>query len=158
MSVRRVVTEVVDGRSRVASDGAAPAGWCDELWVTDGTDPLGADPSGYDGGVGTAALEPPAGGARFRMVAVPPDAEMRAVLAARDTADPARSGVDADGHHMTRTIDYVYVLDGDVTLELDDGEVDLHPGDVVVQRATNHAWRNRGDAPIRLLVVMVALP
>jgi len=49
------------------------------------------------------------------------------------------------------------ILDGDVTLELDDEKVLLHPGDCVVQRNTNHAWRNHGTAPIRLLAVMVAL-
>ena len=66
-------------------------------------------------------------------------------------------GVDADGFHQTDTVDYVFILDGDVTLELDDSSVVLHPGDCVVQRATNHAWRNHGDTPIRLLAVMVAL-
>jgi mannose-6-phosphate isomerase-like protein (cupin superfamily) len=158
MSIRRVVTEAVDGRSRVLVDGPAPEGWCDEIWVTDADRALGADPAAFDGGVATAGLEPPPGGARFRMVAIPPDAAMRETLAARAEGDPAREGVDADGYHATRTIDYVYVLDGDVALELDDAVVELHAGDAVVQRATNHAWRNRGDHPVHILAVMVALP
>ena len=33
---------------------------------------------------------------------------------------------------------------GRVTLVLDDSEVDLAAGDVVIQRGTNHAWSNRG--------------
>jgi mannose-6-phosphate isomerase-like protein (cupin superfamily) len=47
--------------------------------------------------------------------------------------------------HRTRTLDYVVVIDGEVVLLLDDSEVVLGPGDVVVQRGTNHAWENRSD-------------
>ena len=60
-------------------------------------------------------------------------------------------------NHITDTVDYLYVLDGDLTLELDDGEVLLHPGDTVVQRRTTHAWRNDNDFPVRLVAVMVSL-
>ena len=38
------------------------------------------------------------------------------------------------------------------------GEVVLHPGDCVVQRATNHAWHNYNDTPVRLLAVLLGLP
>jgi hypothetical protein len=34
---------------------------------------------------------------------------------------------------------------GELILLLDDSEVALKPGDVVVQRGTNHAWENRSD-------------
>jgi len=140
--IRRVVTHDVGGRSAVRSDGPA-----DDLWVTSSDQPLGEDPSD-----GLAVLEPPSGGSRFRVVSVPPDEVMRAVLAAH-----AVPGVGADGFHRTRTIDYVLVLDGDITLELDDEAIVLHAGDCVVQRGTNHAWRNLGDSPVRLLAVMIAV-
>jgi mannose-6-phosphate isomerase-like protein (cupin superfamily) len=140
--IRRVVTEEVNGRSRVKSDEPAS-----DLWVTSRESPLGTAPADA-----FEALEPPSGGSRFRMVSLPPDAVMREILASRHVP-----GVGTDGFHKTATIDYVIILDGDVTLELDDGSVLLHPGDCVVQRNTNHAWRNHGDAPIRLLAVMVAL-
>lgn len=144
--VRRVVTEVVDGRSRVVVDGPAPSGWCEDLWVTMPAAPLGVDPVTIQDG-----LEPPAGGTRFRIATLPPDAVMRAALAEHKT-----EGVDAQGFHATKTVDYVLVLDGPVELELDDGSVLLQPGDCVVQRGTNHAWRNRNEGPIRLLTVMVS--
>jgi uncharacterized cupin superfamily protein len=38
------------------------------------------------------------------------------------------------GMHKTRTIDYVVLLSGEVTMLLDKGEVELKPFDVVVQR------------------------
>jgi uncharacterized cupin superfamily protein len=66
--------------------------------------------------------------------------------------------VEASGFHRTDTLDYVMVLDGEVTLELDRGEVALGPGDCVVQRATRHAWRNRSGRPVKLAVVMLRLP
>jgi mannose-6-phosphate isomerase-like protein (cupin superfamily) len=41
---------------------------------------------------------------------------------------------------------------------MEDGEVLLQPGDCVVQRGTNHAWRNTNATPVKLLGVMTALP
>jgi mannose-6-phosphate isomerase-like protein (cupin superfamily) len=58
--------------------------------------------------------------------------------------------------HRTFTVDYDIVLDGEVDMELDGGEsVHLKPGDVVVQRGTNHAWVNRGDRPCRMAAVLI---
>jgi hypothetical protein len=37
--------------------------------------------------------------------------------------------------------------DGDTTLVLDTGEVQLAAGDTVVQRGANHAWSNRSEKP-----------
>lgn len=145
MTIRRIVTEEVDGRSRVAIDGPAPHTWCEDIWATSADQPLGADPAGE-----VLALSAAAGASSFRLVQLPPDAVMRAALRAGDVA-----GVDAEGFHKTPTIDYVFVLDGPVELVLDDGAVIVEPGDCVVQRSTNHAWRNHGDRPIRLLTVMI---
>ena len=48
--------------------------------------------------------------------------------------------------HTTDTIDFEYVLSGEIALELDDGaEVVLHPGDTVVQNGTRHRWHNRSS-------------
>jgi mannose-6-phosphate isomerase-like protein (cupin superfamily) len=52
--------------------------------------------------------------------------------------------------HRTRTLDYVVVLDGEIVLVLDDSEVTLRHGDVVVQRGTDHAWENRSSRPARM--------
>jgi uncharacterized cupin superfamily protein len=65
-------------------------------------------------------------------------------------------GIESDGFHTTQTIDYVMVLEGEIALELDDGEVQLKPGDCVVQRGTRHAWRNRSDGPVKMMAVMVS--
>jgi hypothetical protein len=47
--------------------------------------------------------------------------------------------------HRTKTLDYAVVIEGEIVLILDDSEVVLKPGDVSVQRGTDHAWENRTD-------------
>ena len=65
---------------------------------------------------------------------------------------------DDPGMHTTPTIDYGIVLSGEIDLELDEGEVHLQAGDVVVQRGTRHAWRNRGTEPCRIAFVLISSP
>jgi hypothetical protein len=38
---------------------------------------------------------------------------------------------------------------------MDEGEVLLRAGDVLIQRGTNHAWSNRTDNPATLAFVLV---
>lgn len=63
---------------------------------------------------------------------------------------------DAPGMHTTDTLDYILVVAGEVTLELDDGDQTvLRAGDVVVQNGTRHAWRNHGVEPCTIVGVAV---
>jgi mannose-6-phosphate isomerase-like protein (cupin superfamily) len=58
--------------------------------------------------------------------------------------------------HRTSSIDYVFILDGELEMELDGGEwVHLSAGDIVVQRGTNHAWENKSDRVCRLASVLI---
>jgi naringenin degradation protein FdeH len=151
--VRRVVTGVDDdGRSVFVSDGPAngSAQWA-EVWVTDPVLGLDAVVDPHDGPM---VLEPPAGGSAWRVFEVPPDDVMREQMG---SAVGHMDGVEADGFHTTSTVDLVMVLEGEIALELDDGEVLLGPGDCVVQRATRHAWRNRSGGRVRMMAVMLSL-
>jgi mannose-6-phosphate isomerase-like protein (cupin superfamily) len=152
MGIRRIVTGTDEsGRSYVVSDGAAGsvAGF-DELWQSaGGVDPLAPAPSA---GGPPARLEPAPGGSSWRVFDLPPDEVVAAYLASQNVPE-----VEASGFHRTSTLDYVMILDGEVTLELDRGAVALGPGDCVVQRATRHAWRNRSGRPVKMAVVMVSL-
>ena len=70
----------------------------------------------------------------------------------------AHERVDTSKHpamHKTKTIDYIILLSGDVTLLLDEDEVRLKPFNVVVQRGTNHAWVNNGNEPALLIAVLI---
>jgi mannose-6-phosphate isomerase-like protein (cupin superfamily) len=57
--------------------------------------------------------------------------------------------------HRTRSLDYAVILSGEIDLMLDDDDVHLKQGDVIVQQATNHAWINRGKEPCCILVVLM---
>lgn len=63
---------------------------------------------------------------------------------------------DGSGMHATDTLDYVVVLSGQISLELDEGvQVHLAAGDCVVQRGTRHAWRNTSGSPATLVGIIL---
>ncbi len=135
-----------------------------ELWKTDATPaPLnnGADPT-----LVPLRLQPTPGGTAFRIVDIPPDTveflahgarTMEAAFA--EIGDSHASTVTADSPHplmhRTESIDYGIVLEGEVTLLLDQGETLLRTGDVVIQRGTNHAWANRSGSNARMAFILV---
>jgi len=152
MAMRRIVTGSDEhGRSYVVSDAAPPgAAGFGELWQSEGGDPLACAPSA---GGPPVRLEPAPAGSSWRVFELPPDEVVAAYLASQNAPE-----IEASGFHRTDTLDYVMILDGEVTLELDRGSVALGPGDCVVQRATRHAWRNRSGRPVKMAVVMIRLP
>jgi len=63
---------------------------------------------------------------------------------------------DAPGMHTTDSIDFIYVISGEVIMTLDDAaEVHLAAGDTLVQSGTRHAWRNPGQEACRLIAVQI---
>jgi uncharacterized cupin superfamily protein len=92
------------------------------------------------------------------VVEFPPEASYIGRISAADVAahfaamgSPGASTASAGAPHpymqRTRTFDFCYVLEGEITLVLDTEEVHLKEGDTVIQRGTNHAWSNRSDKP-----------
>ena len=57
--------------------------------------------------------------------------------------------------HRTDTMDYCVCVAGELEMALDDQTVVLKPGDILIQRGTNHAWLTRGTVPARLFFVLV---
>ncbi|HET7764676.1 MAG TPA: cupin domain-containing protein [Burkholderiales bacterium] len=167
---RRVVTgHDASGRAVVLFDGESPhrfvlekAGGLEltEIWETRSSP---ADNSGAgDAGDHERRIEPVGGGSVFRIIVYPPDsARLR-------TLDPDRffhaMGAQAasaatrrhPGMHKTDTVDYCVVLSGEIWAVLDEGEVLLRAGDVLVQRGTNHAWSNRTEKPCAIAFVLIA--
>jgi len=172
--IHRVVTgHDADGRAIVASNGALPTvveiaaipgTVFHEVWSTSGSPaPVG---NGVDPSLGPLMLPPPKQGTRIRFVDIPPDtAEFLAQGAAKmkdafaQIGDEKASTVKAESPHplmhRTESVDYGIVIEGEMTLVLDDSEVPLKTGSVVVQRGTNHAWANRSGKPCRMLFVLV---
>ncbi len=125
---------IVDCRDLAAPDGAAPLGsvglWHSATWPP-AVPSLPAEPGPpRDVRVGE-------GEAGWRYVWFGPDARVPA--------------------HWTDTVDFDTVLAGSVTLELEDGAVDLVPGDMVVMNGVVHAWAAGPDGCI-LGALLVGLP
>jgi mannose-6-phosphate isomerase-like protein (cupin superfamily) len=168
--IRRVVTGHDDsGQAVVISDGPAgnvlhrssrPGFAMTDLWHTDSSPAdmaSGPDPAGRP-----VVLKPPAGGTVFRVVQFDPeDPELIATIdgaaafAAMGAAGNVTAGARHPYMHRTDSVDYAVILSGSITMLLDDEDVELRAGDVVVQRGTNHAWANRGTEPCLIAFVLV---
>ena len=132
------------------------------LWVTDSTS---ADLSNRDN-VSNArvGVAPPTGGTIFRVIEFAPEREVKADYETRlrifqglglAPEGPSRAKPSDAGMHRTKTVDYVLILSGEIDMLLDDSEVHLKSGDVLIQRGTNHAWVNRGTAPCQVAFILI---
>ena len=139
MKVRRVVTGINnEGKSYVKWDSpiegeAGRAGFEKvELWATDSLPAKLSedDPSKWD--LGTSLSN----GSVFRICKYEPGVKGR--------------------WHTTDTVDYGIILSGDLWMELEEGEVQISAGDVIVQRKTNHSWANRGTKPCIVAFILIA--
>ena len=159
---RRVVTGHRDGRGSVLFDGPAPnrklrqaSGLVSTLlWVTD------ESPADLSRAADRAEREiggaPPPLGRIFRVVEFPPDRkEMSRDAVLREMGLSGQADARHAGMHRTRSVDYAVVMEGEIDMILDEGEVHLAAGDVLVQQGTDHAWVNRGTRPCRIAFVLI---
>ena len=168
--MRRVITgHDNDGKSIVVLDGppacsiGEDVGGLFELWNTDGN-PINTKDR-IDRADSEIILSPPINGSKFRYFQINPTPEGVLMDVMQDMAAEAFKKIGASHHrvdtskhpamHKTDTIDYIILLKGDVTLILDQEEVDIKPHDVVVQRGTNHAWVNNGNEPALLIAILI---
>ena len=160
--VRRVVTGHRAGKGIVLFDGPAPNARLRQasgivstlLWVTDET------PANIRGQTDRSAREigvpPPASGTIFRVVDFPPEQGERSREAVLREMGVAPGGAARHhGMHRTRSVDYAVVVEGEIDMLLEDSEVHLRAGDVLVQQGTDHAWVNRGTAPCRIAFILI---
>jgi mannose-6-phosphate isomerase-like protein (cupin superfamily) len=175
--VRRVVTGHDDeGRAIILFDGPAP-----NRFESDSVPGFGATVPWRteheidhvsDRDLASADAEipsfPRAGETIFRIADFPPDAVYptdadTVIFTEIDGHEEAAQGNRHSGSrhfwfHRTDSLDYAVVLDGEITLLVDDGEATLRAGDVVVQRATSHAWSNRTDRTARVMFILIGTP
>jgi mannose-6-phosphate isomerase-like protein (cupin superfamily) len=171
--VRRVVTGHDDkGRAVVISDGAAPAVhgnrldpefWSAEIWRTFETPArIVATPDEPTGGPRRQLPSP--SGTVIRINHFPPEVAAIQNLSSEQSHKlfaelGNKNAVTAGGRHplmhRTETVDYALVLSGEITMLLDDEDVHLKAGDVVVQCGTNHAWSNRSNEPCMVAFILI---
>lgn len=176
MKIRRIVTgHDEQGHSVFVSDDLAPRAQSfasiaghgmAQVWTTPANPQrLEQQP---DPTLDYASLIPPQGGTSIALFDFPPDSVMQnpvdgaqafselsaALPGLIDSFDPQHPGM-----HTTATIDYGIILEGEMWLELDNGESRLvKAGDVVIQNGTRHAWRNKSERIVRALFVMIGAP
>jgi hypothetical protein len=169
-SYRRIVTENVNGKSSVQSDESMPAyefstgpGYQHTLiWVNPTTPELNKQQR-FDSYPDSVVPGP--GGTSLHFVTFPPAsvfvdpsfdgeaARNEALVRLKGLADHFEK--EDPAMHKTNTVDYSLVYDGEIWLELDDGEtLHLKRGDVVVQNGTRHAWRNKSTQPVTMLFLL----
>jgi uncharacterized cupin superfamily protein len=169
--LRRVVTgNDAQGRSGVLHDSATPnyfprpTGTCFyELWTLDRV------PTGIAGDADAGAAgrpfghSPPANGAHWRIthspakrVEVVSKAEQAKLDAENSTGGTQRlEGARAEGMHRTPSVDYAVCLEGERHLVLEDSDVLIRAGDVVIQLGNWHSWENRSGVPVLMSYVMI---
>ena len=173
--VRRVVTgHDASGKAIVISDGFTPVIKTDPLrpgyrgtdvWKTFAT-PAPITASEPDPTLGPRPLPPPANGTVIRITELGPETEslrnlsaeeVHSVFAGAHAADAStfKAGARHPLMHRTETIDYAVVLEGEITLVLDEQDIVLKAGDVCVQRGNNHSWSNRSGKVVRMLYVLI---
>lgn len=164
--VRRIVAgNDQNGKAVIHSDGPSPDVRTDparpgfestRIWVTDSTP---ADTKGIRETLHKPhTIEPPPKGSVCRVVTYPPDAWFIERVRADDvnayfesmgspSASTYAKGTPHPYMQKTNSVDFCYIMEGEITLILDTEEVHLKKGDTVVQRGTNHAWSNRSAKP-----------
>jgi quercetin dioxygenase-like cupin family protein len=174
-TVRRVVTgHDAQGKAIVVADGPAPMMHVNprhpdmvssDIWRTSETPAkIKADPG--ETTLGPRRQLPHKGGTVIRINHFPPEpasvnamteADAKRAFAAlgNEAASTYKTGGRHPMMHRTETIDYAIVLFGEMTMLLDDSEVVLRTGDVLVQCGTNHAWSNRSNAPAAIAFILV---
>lgn len=173
--VRRVVTgHDENGKAIVSSDGPAPfvhvnaadpEWYSTDIWRTNET-PAQIVRAAAEPTLGARRQLPAKRGTVLRINHFPPESAAvrqmdvqaaRAAFAALGNEKAATFGKGGRHPlmHRTETIDYAIVLSGEITMVLDEKDVTLRAGDVVVQCGTNHAWSNRSNAPCVVAFVLI---
>ena len=174
--IRRVVAgNDAQGRSTVLLDGIAPnehesslpgRGHTD-FWVWDSTHAK-IDVTSDDGNM-PYVFPAPIDGGHFRVIqAVPkpanyePENDSEAIPSHEIKARPSGRAWDRGGNnaftsamHKTESVDYGIVLEGERVMKLDDGELMLNQGDIVIQVGAWHQWEHPN---VRCLMAFDMIP
>lgn len=170
-AMRRIITgDDGQGQSVIILDGPPSASAGDpavgglfEIWEDLAQGAL--DPRDHrDMGNARAVLGPRPGNVQVRWFVVSPEPEgvpraalnaaVREAFATVDGAHHIKDQTRNAAMHETASLDVICLLQGDASLILEGAETRIRPGQVVIQRGTNHAWVAHGG-PALLLAVLI---
>ncbi|HKR50632.1 MAG TPA: cupin domain-containing protein [Pseudonocardiaceae bacterium] len=173
--MRRVVTgHDSESRSIIVSDGPPPRTMeyrsvpgiaLSVAWATEPDQPVSR--TGADTTAEVKSVVPTPGGTCWVVLTFPPDATLASpevdwpgfAVEHLQNAPGLAERFEPDGMHTTPTVDYVFVVEGEICLETDGGQLTtLKAGDLVVQNGTRHGWRNRSDKPAVIAAVLIGAP
>lgn len=169
--LRRLITGIgADGKARIIENSPMEGARIPErpgfrmanIWAT------GETPArvGAENAIGmVAGVHPPKNGTVLRIMDIPPEPKSTAVreeghgaTRQRLFSDAVRNKGDVSKHpgmHMTTTVDYAIVIEGEIIAILEEGEALMRAGDVLIQRGTVHAWANRSEAVCRIAFILI---
>ncbi len=182
--VRRIITgHDAQGRSTIVWDAASPHAMTlagvetfgvTDLWKTAGApvdNSAGRSSAGTDADAAfidpcsaDITLAPPPSGTVLRFVEFPPDKDYIGqwkrdeAFASMGTSGAHAIDASAARHeamHRTASVDYAFVIEGEIWAVLDTAETLMRTGDFLIQRGTNHAWSNRSDRPALVGFVLI---
>jgi len=173
--IRRVITgHDAKGRAVVVSDAPAPfvhanainPEWnSTDIWRTDGM-PVVVRARHGETTDGPRRQMPTRNGTVLRINNFPPETDavnnMDVAAARKAFAALGNEKASTFGRggrhplmHRTESIDYAIILEGEIDMLLDDEDVHLKAGDIVIQCGTNHAWVNRSKAACRVAFILI---
>lgn len=153
--------ETVTVNATVENDDAGnPLFKVSQLWGT--ADGIGNVGDGINPPQVTEPWFPGPGAVRFRFFTFMPtvgdtspdgglqDVEAEGLGNFVEAFDPERPGM-----HISDSVDFVHILSGEIIMEMENGEVLVKEGDIVIMRGGWHNWRNETDRPCTVASVMV---
>lgn len=173
--VRRVVTgHDANGKSIVISDGAAPfvhsvpirpGYFSTDIFRTFET-PANIFPHQEETTLGPRRQLPTKNGSVLRINYFPPEVDGNQHMDLQTSkalfeslGNPSGSSFERTGRHplmhRTETIDYAIILSGEITMLLDESEVLLKTGDILIQCGTDHAWTNRSKEACIVAFILI---
>ena len=137
---RIVIGNNAQGKSYVFKDEIIKRG---EVWRSSPEEPLGTggpgDPNVVLPANPEASPNQPSAGTRWYYAVLQPS-----------SAPLDRATI--KGWHRVSSLSYVFIANGEVVLLLDEGQVTLRGGDLLVMRNAMHTWHNSTATPVGLLI------
>lgn len=102
---------------------------------------------------------PSKNGTVFRICDIPPDSSyinrLDEILLNNEKISEEKKALKHPLMHKVEALSYAVVLEGEITLILDNNQTKLKAGDVIVDCGSHHAWSNQTNSVCRMVFVLI---